>query len=202
MGPGAERHHRRSTRLPEYDYASPGAYFVTVCAHDREPLFNDHVLQRIVEQTWHDQQDRFPGISLDAFVVMPNHVHFILWLNPVGAPLAGAQGAGRAGASPAPTLAQVVGSFKSIVAMRWLKWLERNAPGRSGRVWQRNYYERVIRDEDEIGRIREYILHNPLGWEFDGANPDRTASREYERQWSWLEGSSRGTACCAPTFPR
>ena len=172
-----------------YDYASAGAYFVTVCAHNREPLFNHPVLRGIVEQTWHDQHDRFPSISLDAFVVMPNHVHFIVWLNPVGAPLAGAHGTGRAGASPAPTLAKVVGSFKSIVATRWLEWLKENSPDCSGRVWQRNYYEHVIRDEDELGRVRQYILDNPLLWELDRENPHRAANRGYDGEWAWLEGT-------------
>ena len=146
---------------------------------------------------------------------MPNHIHFILWLNPVGAPLAGTRDANpvtragaspapsvgaplagaprenaatRAGASPAPTLAEVVGALKSIVATEWLKWLEQNAPHRSGRVWQRNYYERVIRNEDELGSSREYIHVNPLRWELDRENPHHVASREYTRQWGWLEG--------------
>ena len=122
---------------------------------------------------------------------MPNHIHFIVWLNPVGAPLAGAHNARpmtRAGASPAPTLGEVVGAFKSIVATEWLKWLGQNAPHRSGRVWQRNYYERVIRNEGELASIREYIHLNPLKWELDRENPRRVASREYTRQWGWLEG--------------
>jgi hypothetical protein len=64
----------------------------------------------------------------------------------------------------------------------------RQTPGTP--LWQRNYYERVIRDEDELGRIREYIACNPLRWQSDRANPDRMASDEYERQWSWLEGDA------------
>ena len=122
---------------------------------------------------------------------MPNHIHFIVWLNPVGAPLAGAHDARpmtRAGASPAPTLAQMVGAFKSIVATEWLKWLGQNAPHRSGRVWQRNYYGRVIRNEDELSSIREYVHLNPLKWELDRENPHHVASREYAQQWGWLEG--------------
>jgi REP element-mobilizing transposase RayT len=159
-----EKRHRRSLRLPRYDYASPGAYFVTICAHARLPLFEDPVLKGIIERTWHGQQERSADVALDSLCVMPNHIHFIVWLNSVGAPLAGARDANpmtRAGASPAPTLAEVVGAFKSMVATEWLKWLEQNAPHRSGRVWQRNYYERVIRNEDELSSIREYIHLNP-----------------------------------------
>jgi len=193
---------RRSIRLKGYDYTSTGAYFVTVCAHAREPLFEDPALKEILKRTWYSQQERFPKVSLDAFVVMPNHVHLIVWLNAVGAPLAGAHGVGaflaatrngkqtiRAGTSPAPTLGQVVGAFKSIVAT---KRLGRNAPYRSGRVWQRNYYERVIRDEEELNRAREYILLNPFKWEFDRENPTRVANSEYQMQWGWLEACEQG----------
>ena len=186
-----EPRRRRSIRLPGHDYRSPGAYFVTACTHGAEPLFDQPDLREIVERTWHSLPQRFPSVSLDSFVVMPNHIHFIVWLNSVGAPLAGAHGVdqtSRAGASPAPTLGKVVGTFKALVATEWLKSLERNAPHRSGRVWQRNYYERVVRSEDELDRIREYVGLNPLKWQFDRENPYRTPSRDYDTQWKWLEG--------------
>ncbi len=202
MGHTAQSH-RRSIRLRAYDYASPGAYFVTTCTRGGQPLFEDPVLKEIIEQTLCLQQERFPHVSIDSFVVMPNHVHFIVWLNPVGAPLAGAHGArptARAGASPAPTLADVVGAFKSTVATKWLKRLRRHEPHRSGRVWQRNYYERVIRNEDELSRIRDYILHNPSRWEVDQENPQRVPSREHEQEWAWLEGSKRASLS-APGVP-
>ena len=181
---------RRSIRLKGYDYTSTGAYFVTICAHARQPLFENSALKEILRRTWDAQEERFPSISLDALVVMPNHVHFIAWLNAVGAPLAGARAfrPGRAGASPAPTLGQVVGAFKSIVAT---KWRGRNAPCRSARVWQRNYYERVIRDEEELNRVREYILLNPLKWKFDRENPLRVANSQYEEEWDWLEAGEQ-----------
>jgi putative transposase len=179
---------RRSIRLKGYDYTSAGAYFVTVCAHSRQTVFEDPVLREILERTWHSQEQRFPGVVLDCFCIMPNHIHFIVWLKSVGAPLAGAHDAVRAGASPAPTLSEVVGAFKSIAATEWLKWLRQHAPHRSGRVWQRNYYERVIRNEDELSGIREYIHVNSSKWELDRENPHHVASREYTRQWGWLEG--------------
>ena len=186
---------RRSIRLKAYDYTSTGAYFVTICAHNREPLFQDPALGEILERTWSAQQKGSPSVSFDGFVVMPNHVHFIIWLNPVGAPLAGARpplaGArglsGRAGASPAPTLGQVVGAFKSVVATQWLKWSRRNAPHRLARVWQRNYYERIIRNDRELDRIRQYIQLNPLKWEFDRENPDCVVNHGHQSDWGWLE---------------
>jgi len=181
---------RRSIRLKGYDYTSTGAHFVTVCAHARQPFFENSALKEILWQTWDAQQERFPSISLDVLAVMPNHIHFIVRLNTVGAPLAGAHPlrSGRAGASPAPTLGQVVGAFKSSVAT---KWRAGNAPYRSARVWQRNYYERVIRDEEELNRAREYILLNPLKWEFDRKNPLRVANNRYEEEWDWLEAGEQ-----------
>ncbi|MPZ50725.1 MAG: transposase [Dehalococcoidia bacterium] len=194
---------RRSIRLPNFDYASAGAYFVTICAYERRLLFEDENLAQIVRDEWSALESRFAGIQLDEFVVMPNHVHGIVWL--VGAPLAGAQGRRgastlvnptvdvetdvtlRAGASPSPTLGAVVGAFKSRVAVRWLQWVKANAPGRSGRVWQRNYYERVIRNESELARVREYIRYNPMKWDLDRENPGRRTDPQHERDWGWLE---------------
>jgi len=104
-----QRHHRRSIRLKGYDYSSPGAYFVTICTKERECVLDDPVVTGIITDVWHTLPGWFPTIALDEFVVMPNHVHFILWIRPpddVGATLAVAQdraGARRAGASPAPT---------------------------------------------------------------------------------------------------
>jgi len=103
------KHHRRSIRLKGYDYSSPGAYFVTICTQGRECVLDDPVVTGIITDVWHALPGWFPTIELDEFVVMPNHVHFILWIHPsdaVGATLAVAQdraGARRAGASPAPT---------------------------------------------------------------------------------------------------
>jgi len=104
-----QKHHRRSIRLKGYDYSSPGAYFVTICTKERECVLDDPVVTGIITDVWHALPGWFPTIGLDEFVVMPNHVHFIVWIHPpddVGAALAVAQdraGADRAGASPAPT---------------------------------------------------------------------------------------------------
>jgi putative transposase len=201
MGPGAESHHRRSTRLPEYDYASPGAYFVTVCAHARGCAFEEPEVRRAVEEVWGQIPGHFANVRLDEFIVMPNHVHGILWIvetSVVGAQHAAPLPASRAPRAKAGSLGAIVRSFKAAACKR----VNEIRATRGTPLWQRNYYERVIRDGDELGRSREYILHNPLGWDFDGENTDRMANREYERQWSWLEGSGGGTACCAPTLPR
>lgn len=107
-----QKHHRRSIRLKGYDYSSPGAYFVTICTQGRECVLDDPIVTGIITDVWHVLPRWFPTIGLDEFVVMPNHVHFILWIHApdvVGAALAVTQegakraGAERAGASPAPT---------------------------------------------------------------------------------------------------
>jgi REP element-mobilizing transposase RayT len=148
------RPQRRPIRLPAYDYASPGAYFVTVCTAGRVCFLGSIVedasrldaVGRLVEREWVALPTRFPYLELDAFVVMPNHLHGIVVL--------------RAG--QAPPLPVVVGSFKSGCS--------RHA-GRA--LWQRGFHERVIRDERELARIRQYVAENPLRWALDRENPDR-----------------------------
>ena len=164
------RHQRRSIRLPDYDYSQPGAYFVTLCAHERETLFGDVVddvmrlndYGEIVVAVWDDLPGHYSHVELDAFVIMPNHVHGIIVIadNAVGA----------RHASPLqsrPTLGIIVGSYKSAVTKRINEL--RHTPGVS--VWQRNYYEHVVRSEHELNTIRAYIQNNPLRWALDHDNP-------------------------------
>lgn len=183
-------HHRRSIRLLEYDYASAGGYFVTMCTHGRECLFgridgeamvmND--AGRMVESVWQSLPGRFPGIALDEFVVMPNHVHFIAFL--VGARLVGAQIVGdpdiqagghkQGGYKTRPygeAVTDVIGAFKSITTHEYTVGVKQSGwwpfPGR---LWQRNYYERVIRNDEELKSFREYIRFNPSRWTNDENN--------------------------------
>ena len=187
-----ERHHRRSIRLPGYDYAGPGAYFVTICTQGRVCLFGEIVegklfpndAGRMVQAVWDELPVQFLGISVDAFVVMPNHIHgIIVWTAPVGAPLVGAQsdtptttgvGATGQGATTrvAPTLGDVVGAYKSLTTLGYVRGVKTMGwQAFPGRLWQRNYFEHVIRDETSLGRIREYIANNPQHWELDRENP-------------------------------
>jgi hypothetical protein len=107
-----QKHHRRSIRLRRYDYRSPGAYFVTICTQGRECVLYDPVVFGIIQDVWNALPGWFPGVTLDEFVIMPNHVHFILWIQPVdvgqgrgGTPTGRPQGAEAigAGVNPAPT---------------------------------------------------------------------------------------------------
>jgi len=182
---------RRSIRLRHWDYASPGAYFVTVCTYEHKSLLGRvadvdvllnafglavrHCLCRI--------PDHFPQATIDEFVVMPNHVHTIVMLNELGHNASG-QGAGSSTHTCAPTatgfgkpipesLATIVRSVKSA-ATRKINAL-RGTPG--GKVWQRGYYDRVIRDEDELDNIRRYMADNPRRWEHDRENLQQLLSR-------------------------
>ena len=166
-------HHRRSIRLKWYDYSQKGAYFVTVCTHDGRPYFEEYPeLRQIVTQRLQEIPDRFSGITLDESVIMPNHVHIIII---VGATLAVAPN-NRAGARPAPTIGDIIGTFKSLCIQDWLKHIKQNNIDAVGKFWQHNYYEHIIRDEQELNKIREYIINNPLKWSLDRENPYRQGS--------------------------
>jgi REP-associated tyrosine transposase len=174
-------------RLKGYDYTQPGAYFITICSRDRTCLFGEVVDGRmrindagqLAVAQWSELSERFPLLEIDAFVLMPNHVHGILMLSEtVGAPLVGAPDGGvardRAATRCAPTIGDIVGAFKSSFTVNYIKGVKENRwPAFEGGVWQRNYYEHIIRDEAELARIRRYIDENPLRWTFDRENPER-----------------------------
>ena len=173
-------HNRRSIRLKEYDYTQSGAYFVTVCTSQRECFFGEivggeiHLNRRgeIVTECWHAISDHFPQVELDAFVVMPNHVHGIILINAgVGAGV-GAQHAAPLRKKfyvPSGSLGAIVRSFKSAVTKRINKM--HGSPGMP--IWQRNYYEHVIRNDKGWDTIRRYIESNPQNWADDDENSDR-----------------------------
>ena len=172
-----EIHHRRSIRLRDFDYSSSGAYFISICTFGRECLFGEIVdgemsmddAGRIVESVWLGLSDRFPSVEPDAFVVMPNHVHAIIVVNAS----VGAVGAIHElplqdrNARRNMVLPKAIGYFK-MNAAKQINTL-RETPGVP--VWQRNYHERIIRNEGELNGIREYIANNPRTWYDDEENP-------------------------------
>jgi REP element-mobilizing transposase RayT len=179
-----EANGRRSIRLRDYDYASAGAYFVTIVTRDRKCLFGEVVNSQMrvnpwgqaAKAEWEKSAHIRSEIEMDAFVVMPNHVHGIIVID--GAP---GRATGRSPLRSGPTrrsLGAFVGGFKSAITSR-INQL-RNTPGAP--VWQRNYFEHVIRNEESLNRIRQYILDNPARWEFDRENPSATAP-ECENAW-------------------
>lgn len=173
-----ETKRRRSIRLRAYDYTRAGAYFITIVSFQRQCLFGKIIDAEMVLSTggsiavdeWRATAWIRPDVDLDAFVIMPNHVHGIVIIADMG----------DRGARPcAPTehgfgdigrysLGSLVRSYKAAVTRR-IRVLD-EMPER--RVWQRNYYERVIRNERELHAIRRYIEDNPLKWAFDEENPD------------------------------
>ena len=186
------RHHRRSIRLKGYDYSQAGAYFITLCTQDRACLFGKVVngemrlndAGRMVLAEWNRLPERFPQVVLDAFVVMPNHVHGILVITDpaptagatLGATVGATVGATLVVAPTAPTVGNIIGAFKSRVTVEYIRGVKTSGwPPFRGRLWQRNYYEHIIRNERALNAIRRYILENPLRWHLDRENLARTA---------------------------
>jgi putative transposase len=174
-------HHRRSIRMRGWNYSFPGWYFVMVCAYNKEFLFGEIVEKKmvcnemgeIIRNELLQFPERFPETALDCFVIMPNHVHFILSVGAVHEPPFPGTSAGAIRELPLRDerrkmlLFKIVGYFK----MNSAKKINVIRQSRGCPVWQRNYFERIIRDENELGRIREYIIQNPSNWSQDEENP-------------------------------
>ena len=185
-----ERHHRRSIRLKGYDYTQPGAYFVTICTYDRRCLFGRivdgamrlNLFGKIVRDEWFKTSQVRQNVVLypHEFVVMPNHIHGIIRIvgNLVGAQRRCAPTC-RINVTPG-SLGAIVRAFKSATTRRINQI--RNTLGQP--VWQRDYYEHIIRNEDELDRIRGYIVDNPPRWHLDRENPERVGEDEFDR---WLD---------------
>jgi REP element-mobilizing transposase RayT len=222
-------------RLKGYDYSQAGAYFVTICTQGRACLFGEVVdgemrlndAGRMVVAEWERLPALFPNVVLDAFVVMPNHIHGIVILTDpaddatdgataIGATISGATtgGAATGGATtrvapttagddatpvgaglvpapstpalstPAPTLGDVIGAFKSRVTVEYIRGVKTFGwTPFDRRLWQRNYYEHIIRNEETLNCIRRYIAENPIRWTFDRENPFAV---EIESEETWL----------------
>ena len=163
---------RRRMRLEGYDYRQAGAYFVTVCTQGRACVFGSvadgamilNDAGALVQEEWCSLPARFPHVCLDTYVVMPNHIHGIIVVD-MG---------GRAPASGVPPLGEIVGAFKSVTTLKYVRGVK-CAGWRpfDGRLWQRGYYEHIIRAEESLGKIREYISNNPQQWLLDSENPQR-----------------------------
>ncbi|MEZ0542937.1 transposase [Fibrella arboris] len=152
--------HRRSIRLEGYDYSREGLYFITICTQDRRHWFG-HILGETMQlssfgQIAYDQwlllPERFPGLALDAYQLMPNHLHGILEIvHPTS-----------------QTMNDIVCAYKSLVALACLDLFKAEKPGlRMGKLWQRNYYEHIIRSDQSYKNIADYIVNNPANWPSD-----------------------------------
>ena len=196
----SEIHRRRTIRLNEYDYSQSGAYFVTIVTHNRDCLFGN-VMDGVMvmndcgenaKNYWLIIPQHFPNVLLDEFVIMPNHVHGIITIQTKNDVHVGVQNfeplhvehqqqklqqkhhQNRYQHIIPKSIGSIVRGFKIGVT----KWFRQNND--IYKVWQRNYYEHIIRNENELIKIREYIQNNPLKWEFDRENPKRIAIDELE----------------------
>ncbi len=169
---------RLSLRLPDYDYATPGAYFITICVKDRECRFGEisdgqmHLNRsgRIAENTWQQLNRHYPAITLGEFVIMPNHFHGLIWL-----------GDSKHG------LSEIIRGFKTYSARQINQAF--GTPGHP--LWQRGFYDHVIRNDGSLAKIREYILGNPAQWHLDRENPE-TARAGFKPAPTCFEGGDSG----------
>jgi putative transposase len=157
MNYNPELHHRRSIRLKGYDYSTAGAYFITICTHEREQLFGDildrtmvlNELGHITQVHWQKLARHHANLILDRSVVMPNHLHGIMILD--------------SSIEDSKSISEIIGSFKTFSARE----INKIRKLKSVPVWQRNYYERIIRTETELDYVRQYIVNNPINWQAD-----------------------------------
>ena len=187
MSYNSEIHHRRSIRLPGYDYSQPGAYFITICTKNKECLFGGIVAGEmqlngageIVDESWQQITNHFTGVDIDQYIIMPNHFHSIITTVGAGFPRPDFHpgfprpkcpttgGSNTMGGETPPlrkaTLGQIIGYFK----YQSTKQINQHHQTASHPVWQRNYYDHIIRNDTDLNRIREYMQTNPAKWESD-----------------------------------
>ena len=172
-----QKHHRRSIRIKGFDYTDPGAYFITIVTYQRDRIFGNIVdskmqlnaLGVIADECWRAIPEHFPNVELGAHVVMPNHVHGIIVIRADGNASARRGTIYRAptkqfGKPVVGSIPTIIRSFKSAVTRRAGR--ELNATG----IWQRNYYEHIIRNHEDWDRIHWYIESNPSRWADDKEN--------------------------------
>jgi putative transposase len=162
-------HHRRSIRLQGYDYAQPGAYFVTICAHYETPAFSTihdgnvalTEIGKIIERCWHALPRFFSTIALDAYVIMPDHFHGIIIIkNQNTCTISEPAPSTFCHGTVAGALGAMIQNFKSVSTRK----INQQAQIRGRTVWQRNYFERIIRNEAGLNAARQYIADNPIKW--------------------------------------
>ena len=197
-------HHRRSIRLKDFDYSSPGGYFLSICVRRKKCLFGqvaDYEMRlndagQMIQSWWLRLPGKFRSTELGEYIVMPNHFHGTIIIgDPADKPTVGADPcvcpqthasapAGRTrgcAPTPAPVSADAHAGAPVSAMVQWFKTMTTNAYVRgvrqygwcrfSGKLWQRNYFERVIRDQDELDLVRQYVINNPAKWGEDRDNP-------------------------------
>ena len=149
---------RKNLRLPNYDYSSSGAYYVTICTHNQTHLFGKvnkatgttlyNEAGKMVLQWLHSIPSKYSNVSLDCCVVLPNHIHLLLFLH-----------------ESEQSLGEIIKWFKAQSTNEYIKGVKQGRfPPFDKAIWQRNYYERIVRSEFEMNQIRQYITYNSLKW--------------------------------------
>lgn len=172
---------RKNIRLNGYDYSKNGAYYITICTDSRKKILSqirsgdpcgrqqsgrpyiELTQLGIIAQNTFSKIEKTYDIIIDTYIIMPDHIHFIIF-NFSKTDTISIQD--KATARVAPTVGQIVGGYKSIIANEWLKLLKQ-IDKTMGKIWRRNYYEHVIRNEEELYEIRKYIIENPMNPEID-----------------------------------
>ncbi len=186
MKDNPQNHHRKSIRLKDYDYSQAGLYFVTICTQNRLHLFGEIVgdemalndAGEMIEKTWHEIPQFYTKFAIHEFAVMPNHIHGIIEITnndsipvSVGAgPRACPDNGQPQGVAPTG-LGDIVGRYKTLTTKRYIDGVKNNNWQLFNRkLWQRNYWEHVVRNENEYHRIAQYIMDNPPKWALDKLN--------------------------------
>ncbi|MCD4652701.1 transposase [bacterium] len=179
-----EKHNRKSVRLKGYDYSQPGFYYVTICTQDRTERFggvsDDEMILNdageMVDSEWNRIPERYNHVIIDTYKIKPNHMHGIIVIGCRGVVSAPSMKADKPGGmngdgaetTPLPTLGQMIARFKYLIT-KTLNKID-GSPGR--RVLQRGFHDHIIRNEEELNRIRKYIEDNPRSWKNDENNPE------------------------------
>jgi len=203
------KHHRRSIRLQHYDYSSRGAYFVTICVQNRSCMFGQvrngvmHLNEQgvFIDNVWRGLGNVFENVTIDDTVLMPNHLHGIIWIGARpeedgrtqrSAPTECASPGGQTQRS-ALTLASVIQRYKAFTTNEYSKRVKQsNWPAFSRRLWQTNYFEHIIRDDQSLQSIRYYIENNPARWMNDIENPAGDGTDNVERFIATLRPKNPG----------
>jgi putative transposase len=140
---------RVSMRLANYDYRTAGAYAITICANDRQDRpFSMPVVEGLLKEEWNNLPQHFSGIISDIIVIMPDHLHCIIWH----------QGLEEGTKS----VIDVIGGYKSLFTNAWLRHIKATNADYPGRLWQRRFYDHIIRNEKDLDAQRAYMLNNPM----------------------------------------
>ena len=157
---------RKQLRLKGWDYSTPAYYFITICTQDKKKLFpvgaapcgRLDLAGDLAERWLKKLPEKFPQVLLDKYVVMPNHIHFIIRITPPG----------ETGGHMGPPLQRVVGWYKTMSTNEWVRLVrEGKLSSFDKHLWQRSYYDHIIRDEADYLRIWRYIDTNPAKWTED-----------------------------------